>query len=398
MSQDQSIPPNSSKGTKLETQIIETAEELTVFCQQIANAEYIAVDTEFVRDKTYYPKLCLIQIASSDAIACIDPIGLKDLSVLKPVFTNPAQTKVFHAARQDMEILYSEFGVMPNPIFDTQVAATLLGLGEQIGYGNLVKSYLNINLSKQHARADWEQRPLNQEQLEYAADDVRYLIQMYPLILQDLDKHGRRDWLANDFATLTDPSLYQVELSEQWQRVSGNQKLRRKQLAVLQELCTWREQVAMDKDKPRKWILADNHLIAIATQMPTSTAKLANIRGLNEATIDRYGEAIVTAIKKALNKPESEWPEPKKRRQLNKNQEAAIDALMAIAKIKAMQHSINVGAILNRSEVEMLLLGEKDLPILSGWRYNLVGESLKQFLNNELSLTYIDSELKIIPK
>lgn len=392
MSQEQ----HSNQGGSSEAQFITTADDLTAFCEQIASDEYIAVDTEFVRDKTYYPRLCLIQIATPTRLACIDPIVVQDLSALKPVFANPEQVKVFHAARQDLEILYSELEVMPNPIFDSQVAATLLGLGEQIGYGNLVKAYLNINLAKQHARADWEQRPLNKEQLDYAADDVRYLIQMYPRILEDLDKHGRRDWLTNDFAELTDPALYQVELADQWQRVSGNQKLRRKQLAVLQELCIWREQTAMDKDKPRKWILADNHLIAIATQMPDSVGKLTKIRGLNSVIIDKQGTAIINAVKTALAKPEEDWPTPKKRRQLNKNQEATIDALMAIAKLKASEHSINVGAIVNRNELEKLVLGEEHLSILTGWRYTLVGGSLVKFLENKLSLTYNNSELTII--
>jgi len=397
MSQEQPSTANTAPENKLSgNRYIETADELNDFCQQIADAEYIAIDTEFVRDKTYYPKLCLIQIASPTAIACIDPIALPDLSALKPLFSNPAQIKIFHAARQDLEILLSDVGVMPTPMFDTQIAATLLGLGEQIGYGNLVKSCMNIELTKQHARADWEQRPLSEAQLSYAADDVRYLVQMYPRIIEDLQKRGRREWLDNDFATLTDPALYQVKLSEQWQRVSGNQKLRRKQLAILQELCIWREQMAMDKDKPRKWILADNNLIAIATQMPTSTGKLANIRGLNSSTIDKQGAAIVAAVKTALNKPEDQWPTPKKRKQLSKNQEATVDALMAIAKLKASEHSISVGALVNKAELEKLVLGETNLTIQNGWRYSLVGESLVQFLENKVSLTYSNSELTII--
>ena len=374
---------------------IETADDLQGFCQQIAAAEYIAIDTEFIRDSTYYPKLCLIQIASPTTIACIDPIALPDLSALKPLFANPAQVKIFHAARQDLEILYADVGIMPVPMFDTQVAATLLGLGEQIGYGNLVKACLNINLTKQHARADWERRPLSKEQVDYAADDVRYLVQMYPRIIEDLDRHGRRDWLNSDFTALTDPALYQVELSQQWQRVSGNQKLRRKQLAVLQELCIWREQTAMDKDKPRKWILADNNLIAIATQMPASTGKLSNIRGLNSSIVDKQGSAIIAAVKKALDKPEEEWPTAKKRNQLSKNQEATIEALMAIAKLKASEHSISVGALINKTELEKLILGETNLSIQSGWRYSLVGESLVQFLENKVSLSYRNHELTI---
>ena len=396
MSQEQPPTANTASENPLSgNRYIETAEDLNDFCQEIADAEYIAIDTEFVRDKTYYPKLCLIQIASPTAIACIDPIALSDLSALKPLFANQAQVKIFHAARQDLEILLSDVGVMPTPMFDTQIAATLLGLGEQIGYGNLVKACMNIELTKQHARADWEQRPLSKAQLDYAADDVRYLVQMYPRILDDLEKRGRREWLDNDFAALTDPALYEVTFSEQWQRVSGNQKLRRKQLAILQELCVRREQTAMDKDKPRKWIVADNNLISIATQMPTSTGKLANIRGLNSSTIDKQGNAIVAAVKSALDKPEDQWPTPKKRKQLSKNQEASVDALMAIAKLKASEHSISVGALVNKAELEKLILGETNLTIQNGWRYSLVGESLVQFLENKVSLSYSNNGLTI---
>ncbi len=376
--------------------LIESTQELTTFCEKIANAEYIAIDTEFVRDKTYFSKLCLIQIASPSDIACIDPFKVDDLSALKVVFANTTQTKIFHAARQDLEILYSDFGLMPAPMFDTQIAATLLGLGEQIGYGNMVKHYLDINLAKQHARTDWELRPLSAEQLEYAANDVRYLIQMYPLVLQDLQKYGRQSWLENDFAQLLDPGLYQVNNDQLWQKVSGNQKLRRKQLAVLQQLCIWREEVAIKKNKPRKWILSDNIALSIAMAMPTSKPKLANIRGINKATVDKDADTIIRCVKTALDKPEEQWPIPHKKRKLDKNKEATVDALLAISKLKANEHNISVGAIVNRNELEKLILDEPDLAILSGWRFNLVGETLVQFLKNNLVLSYSNNELRII--
>ncbi|VAX00863.1 Ribonuclease D [hydrothermal vent metagenome] len=376
--------------------LIENEQELTEFCQKIANAEYIAIDTEFVRDKTYFSKLCLIQIASPTEIACIDPLKVNDLSALKSLFANSAQTKIFHAARQDLEILYFELALMPEPMFDSQIAATLLGLGEQIGYGNLVKHYLDISLAKQHARTDWEQRPLSAEQLEYAANDVRYLIQMYPLILEDLQKYGRQDWLENDFAQLLDPGLYQVNKDQLWQKVSGNQKLRRKQLAVLQQLCIWREEVAIKKDKPRKWILSDNIALSIAMTMPTSRPKVANIRGINKATVDKDATVIVECVNKALATPEEQWPVPNKKRKLDKNQEATVDALLAISKLKANEHNISVGAIVNRNELEKLILNETELDILSGWRLNLVGETLLQFLTNKLNLNYINNKLELI--
>ncbi len=375
--------------------LIESEQELTAFCQKIADTEYIAIDTEFVRDKTYFSKLCLIQIASPTDIACIDPLKVKDLSALKGLFANSAQTKIFHAARQDLEILYCDLEIMPVPMFDTQIAATLLGLGEQIGYGNLVKHYLDINLAKQHARTDWEQRPLSTEQLEYAANDVRYLIQMYPLILENLHQYGRQDWLENDFAQLLDPELYQVDKDQLWQKVSGNQKLRRKQLAVLQQLCSWREEIAIKKDKPRKWILSDNIALSIAMTMPTSKPKVENIRGINKATVDKSANAIIECVNKALATPEEQWPTPHKKRKLDKNQEATIDALLAISKLKANEHNISVGAIVNRNELEKLILEEPNLDILTGWRLNLVGETLQQFLKNKLNLSYSNNKLEL---
>jgi len=379
-----------------ENQLIETHDELAAFCKKISAAEYIAIDTEFVRDKTFYSTLCLIQIASTTEIACIDPLVIEDLSPLKALFSNQAQTKIFHAARQDLEIIFLDFGLMPDPLFDTQVAATLLGLGEQIGYGNLIKHYLNITLAKQHARTDWEQRPLSKEQIEYAANDVRYLIQIYPMILDELEQYGRRSWLEKDFSQLIDPALYQINNEQLWQKVSGNQKLRPKQLAVLQQLCIWRENVAIKKNKPRKWILSDNIALSIAMSMPTSKAKLVNTRGINPSTLDKDANTIIQCVNTALALPEDEWPAARKKRKLSKNQEASIDALQAISKLKANEHNISVGAIVNRNELEKLILHETDLAILGGWRFNLVGETLVQFLNNKVDLRYANNVLEII--
>jgi ribonuclease D len=374
-------------------QLITTSNDLLDLCQQLSKAHTIAIDTEFVRDKTYYPTLCLIQVACEDVCACIDPLTIEDLSPLAGLLSNTAILKVFHAARQDLEILLQELQVIPQPLFDTQLAATLLGLGEQIGYGNLVSHYLNVTLSKQHARADWEQRPLSSEQLEYAADDVRYLLQMFPLIIADLDHYGRRDWLDNDFAALSDPQLYQVSAENLWQRISGHQKLRRKQLAVLQQLCIWREQLAINKNKPRKWILADNIMLAIAIAAPQTKQKLSKIRGLNPSTLERNADQIVACVMTAINMPEEQWPEAFKRNKLTKNQEACIDALMAICKLKAEEHNISVGAIANRGDLETLLSNQADHHLSSGWRYKLVGDTLMQFLAGNLQLCVKENQI-----
>ena len=376
-------------------QVIQSADALRAFCATVENADYLAIDTEFVRDKTYYPQLCLVQVASDDAIACIDPFTIDDLSPLRDILLNPRILKIFHAARQDLEVLNLSLKCIPSPVFDTQLAATLLGLGDQIGYANLVQHLLNIQLGKQHTRADWEQRPLTQEQLAYAADDVRYLIQIYPIISQKLTALGRDRWLEDDLRALSSEALYQTDMQTLWQRVSGNQKLRRKQLAVLRELSAWREQQAQQFNKPRKWILPDNLLLAIATQAPASAQKLKAIRGLNDAMIAKQGEAIITAVNTALALPESAWPEPTKRRQLSKEQEALVDSLMAIVKLKANEHSLNVSAITSRNELEALACHEQSISLLSGWRRELVGNSLLAFLDGKLSLHSRNGKLEL---
>lgn len=376
-------------------QFIETSDALKTFCASLANTDYLAIDTEFVRDKTYYPLLCLVQIASNDALACIDPLKVEDLSPLTEILLNPKIRKVFHAARQDMEVLLITLKCIPTPVFDTQLAATLLGLGDQVGYANLVQHMLGVQLDKQHTRADWEQRPLTPEQLDYAADDVRYLIQIYPKILQQLTSLGRDTWLDDDLRAMTNEDLYQTDLHTVWQRISGNQKLRRKQLAVLRELSAWREQQAQRSDKPRKWILQDNLLIAIATQTPTTLQKLKSIRGLNEAIVTKQGAAIIEAVNTALALPESEWPEPNKRLQLNKDQEALVDGLLAIVKLKANEHTLNVSAITSRGELEALVTDDRTISLLSGWRRELVGNTLLAFLENKLSLHYHKGRLEL---
>lgn len=382
-----------SKSEQASLLYIDNDSALQQFCASLAGCTQLAIDTEFVRDKTYYPQLCLIQIASDKQIACIDPFKIGDFSALNDILRNPAILKIFHAARQDLEVLLYALQVIPRPVFDTQLAATLLGLGEQIGYANLVQHFLHVQLGKQHARADWEQRPLQQEQLAYAADDVRYLIQMYPMIMQQLESLGREHWLREDFIALTDEQLYQSDPAIQWQRISGVQKLRRKQLAVLRELANWREQQAQTLNKPRKWILADNLILAIAMQAPTTLQKLTSVRGINDTVINKHGTTLIQLINKALVLPESDWPLLHKRRQLSKDQEAAVDALMAIVKIKANEHTLNVSAITNRHELESLTDDDQQVTVMTGWRRELVGNSLLAFLHGKLTLHYEQGRL-----
>lgn len=389
------MPPtnNSTAPQQGKINYVSTTQALEELCARLANVSVLAIDTEFVRDRTYYPRLCLIQIAADDVVACIDPLKIDDLSPLKTLLFDNNIIKVFHAARQDLEILYYVYGAIPSPVFDTQIAATLLGLGEQIGYANLVKHYMKIDIPKGQARADWEQRPLAAAQLEYAANDVRYLLQIYPYMLNKLSSLGRVNWLDEDFADITNEKLYQSQPEQIWQRVSGIQKLRGIQLAVLQSLTAWRETRAQQLDKPRKWILPDDMLITLSMQMPDRIAQLSRIRGLNTGVIERSGEDIITQIRLAREQPESEWPRLARRHRLDKQQEAVLDAVMAVIKLQAAQHDINTGAITSKSELEKLVSGERDIPLLHGWRLSVAGQQALDFLNGQTSLQYKNKEL-----
>jgi len=375
---------------------IDDRQALQSICAQFAQYDVLAVDTEFVREKTYFPKLCLIQIASHDLAACIDPLVLDDLSPLRELLDNANIKKIFHAARQDLEILKQDLGIIPSPIFDTQIAATLLGLGEQLSYAHLVNHFLKVQVDKGQSRTDWELRPLAQEQISYAADDVRYLIGIYPMMLAELNRLGRLDWLEEDFRAITEPALYEVNPQEQWQRVSGVQKLRGVQLAILQALAAWREEQAIKSDKPRKWILPDNILLAIAMQNPRRRDQLERIRGLNSSIFDKHGDTILALLEQARALPASAWPVTTRRRKLDTNQEAVLDAVMAIIKLCAAQQQLNTSALGSRQDVEALVAEHADIPLLHGWRKGLAGQAVLDFLAGKRQLHISDSRLTLL--
>jgi len=375
---------------------IDDRQALQSICAQFAQYDVLAVDTEFVREKTYFPKLCLIQIASHDLAACIDPLVLDDLSPLRELLDNANIKKIFHAARQDLEILKQDLGIIPSPIFDTQIAATLLGLGEQLSYAHLVNHFLKVQIDKGQSRTDWELRPLAQEQISYAADDVRYLIGIYPMMLAELNRLGRLDWLEEDFRAITEPALYEVNPQEQWQRVSGVQKLRGVQLAILQMLAAWREEQAIKSDKPRKWILPDNILLAIAMQNPRRRDQLERIRGLNSSIFDKHGDTILALLEQARALPASAWPVTTRRRKLDTNQEAVLDAVMAIIKLCAAQQQLNTSALGSRQDVEALVAEHADIPLLHGWRKGLAGQAVLDFLAGKRQLHISDSRLTLL--
>jgi len=374
---------------------IDTPEQLEALCEQLRRHDWLTLDTEFLREKTYRPRLCLLQVATPDVIACVDPLALDDLSPLLEVLYDPAITKVLHAASQDLEIFYDLRGTVPAPIFDTQIAATLLGHGDQIGYGNLVKAELGIELEKAHARADWCHRPLEAAQLAYAADDVRHLREVYLKQRQQLAELGREQWLQPDFDALADPARYSNPPEEAWLRVKGSNRLKGVQLAVLQALAAWREEQAQQSDRPRRWILKDEVLLDMAKLMPQAADRLRRIRGLEDSIVQRHGERLIQLIAEAKARPKELWPKPKGGVRLPLEQEPLVDVMMALLRERCQQQRITPSAVAGRRELELMVLGERDIPLLHGWRAAIAGEALQALLNGDLALRVEDGRLSI---
>ena len=377
---------------------VTTQEALAELCNELSHSAFVAIDTEFIREKTYYPQLCLIQVASDSTLACIDPLAVKDLGPLEKILYDDKITKVFHAARQDMEIFTLLFGRPPVPLFDTQIAASLLGASDQIGYANLVNSVLGVQLDKSQSRTDWFKRPLDPAQIEYAADDVRYLVQVYHNQVAQLDQLGRAEWLRDDFAELTNPATYQANTDNVWRKLGGINNLRGVQLAIALELVRWRETMAVQKDRPRKHILADELIIDISRLRPKSLEELSSLRSAQSNIRESYGPAIVENVIRALALPKESWPTLPAFSKPTVGEEATVDVLNALIKFAAHRDKIAPTALCGRKELESLVQGERDLPILHGWRRQHGGETLMQFLNGELVLSAGENGLVLSPK
>jgi ribonuclease D len=374
-------------------------EQLEILCKQINKEPWIALDTEFLREKTYYPKFCLLQIATPNWVACVDPLALPKLDALFEVLYNTNITKVFHSSRQDLEIFYNIIGKLPSPIFDTQIAAPLLGFQDNPGYAMLVSNLLGINLSKAHTRADWSKRPLTTEQIEYAADDVIYLCQIYQIMTQKLTELGRINWLNEDFAELTNPEHYQVRPENAWLRIRGQNKLTGKQLSIIQTLSKWREKTAQVEDRPKTWLLRDESLFDLAKLQPETTNELSGVRGVNERTINRYGSELCQLITIAKNSSPESFSNKDRPLKKTQQQEAILDILTALVRIRAEENSLNPNILASRKDLEVLLLNNlnDDCPLLHGWRYAMAGQELVGLLKGELLLGIENERLAISP-
>lgn len=374
---------------------INTPQALAAACAALQGRSWLALDTEFVREKTYQAKLCLIQVAASEnEVLCIDPLALDDLEPLWALVYDPGVTKVLHSAQQDVEIFTQLRGVPPAPLFDTQIAAALLGYSEQIGYAHLVQQLFGVELDKSQVRTDWAQRPLSAEQLSYAAADVVYLCRVYQWQHQALSERGRLAWLAEDFAALSDPQRYQIDPQQAWRRIKGAQRLKPPQLVVLQALAAWREREAIRRDLPRRWIADDNLLIDLARIQPSDQQQLSRLRGFDGERRQNQRGLLLDLIAEAQTVPESQWPQPQRSAPLSLEQEALVDALQALVRLCAAEHQVSPGSLAARRDLERLVLGE-DIELLHGWRKALAGERVQEFLAGASALRVSAGQLVI---
>lgn len=372
---------------------IDTDNQLASFCKQAASADTLAIDTEFMREKTYFPRLCLLQVATREQIACIDPLAISQLDPLWALFENPDCVKVLHAARQDIEVIFQASGAILAPVFDTQVAAALCGYGDQIGYANLVEEVLGIQLDKSMTRADWSRRPLSQDALEYAADDVRHLFQVYEHLFQRLDERGRLEWLEPEMRSLLDKEQYVPDPSQAWRRVKGMQRLKPRQVARLQALAAWREDEAIRADRPRQWILRDEALIFMSQRPPRTPEDIASVRGVDEKIARKFAEIILARLE-AAESAEAPADIPGKKQRLDSGQEAQLDILMSALKKLAADAELAPASIASRKDLEKLVRGEKDSPVLKGWRKAAAGDRLLEVLEGKLALRSADKDVQ----
>lgn len=357
------------------TELIQTPAALAPHLQRWAQMPWLTVDTEFIRIDTYYPKLCLIQIGDTEQSVCIDTLALPDLGVLLDVLYAPQSVKVFHAPSQDLEIFVRLRGHCPTPLFDTQVAATLLGIGDQIGYAGLIEKRLGITIDKSLSRTDWARRPLTAPELAYAAADVEHLATVYPALQDELAASGRLAWLAEDCARMGDARQYVTLPADAWQRLRGFARMDASAQTVGVLLAAWRETEAQQRDRPRKWILDDDPLYRIAERQPTSLAQLEGLGVLPPKTLERHGTRIVAIVEEARAQPAVRQLVDE---ELSAAQKQQLKTLQNFVQARAGDLKLPPGFLAPRADlVEVLRRGSAAaVPVLSGWRREVCGIDL----------------------
>ncbi|WP_170557105.1 ribonuclease D [Ruegeria atlantica] len=378
-----------------------TTQELADFCKAAAEYDYVTVDTEFLRERTYYSKLCLVQLAvpsaNEDSAVLVDPLadGLS-LDPLYDLFRDESVVKVFHAARQDLEIFWVEASVFPQPLFDTQVAAMVCGFGEQVGYETLVRKICKQGVDKTSRFTDWSRRPLTDAQKTYALADVTHLRQIYEYLAAELNKSQRSHWVSEELRTLTQPGTYNIRPEDAWKRVKTRTNSA-KFLAVVRELAQFREAYAQENNVPRSRVFKDDALIELASTKPKTPSDLGGSRLLlREARKGAIADGILTAVKRGVSCPADQLPQVDNSRDKLKVNPALADLLRVLLKSKTESSGVAAKLIATSSELDQLAAGERELPSMSGWRFEVFGEDALKLCDGKIALAAKGQSVKVV--
>src|SRR5512135_3736411 len=357
----------------------------------------VGFDTEFVGERTYFPRLCLIQLGTETMSVAVDPLAVGDLAPLDDLLFDASVLKVLHAGWQDLKIIHQRTGRVPAPVFDTQIAAALLGLPAHAAYASAVHEFLGVEVKKGHSYSDWAARPLSPSQLAYALDDVRYLPALHDRMVERLGREGRLSWIEPEIAALSSPASYEVDPLLEYRRVKGWMSLDRRRLAVLRALIAWREGEARRRDVPRRRVLADESALAIARGKPANEEALRRVRGLEWKSGCGSATAVLALVRDALALPDLQLPEPPPSRPRGNGDRASVVGLLgALVRSRSGVHRVAPEVLTNADELERLAAGEREgIAVLEGWRFDLLGRELLSLLDGRLSLVIHGGEVVV---
>ena len=377
--------------------MIVTTQDLEAACKTLAKSEFITIDTEFLRETTFWPERCLVQMASPDLEVIVDPLaeGI-NLAPLFELMANTAVTKVFHAARQDIEIIFHLGNLIPQPIFDTQVAAMVCGFGDSVSYDQLVQKVKNIHIDKSSRFTDWSRRPLTEKQLDYALADVTHLRDVYLKLKAELEREGRTTWLAEEMAVLEARSTYDLHPDDAWQRLKMRLK-KPQELMVMKNVAAWREREARSRNVPRSRVLKDDAIFEIAQQQPKDSEALGRLRTIPKGwERSSAGTAIIDAVNAALAIPKADWPQLQRQNHMPEGSASAVELLKVLLRLTCEKHGVAAKMIANTDDLEKIAVdGENaDVQAMQGWRRDLFGNAALKLINGDVALRFVGKKIE----